>query len=156
MSDPAVVYVEGIEGIGPDHLIGFFQNWPNPPDRAMHYALLRGSDEVVLARAPADGPVVGFVTAITDGTLFAYVPLLEVLPQYQRRGIGHELMRRLLLRLQDLYAVDLLCDPSLEPFYRRFGMNTGTGMMLRRMAQQSGRPVRHEDDKERPSRSKKL
>jgi ribosomal protein S18 acetylase RimI-like enzyme len=84
----------------------------------------------VLAREPER--VVGFVTAISDGVLSAYVPLLEVLPEYQGRGIGTELMRRLLARLEDLYMVDLCCDTDLEPFYRRLGLQTwDRGMGIR-------------------------
>ena len=64
--------------------------------------------------------------------LSAYIPLLEVLPEYQGTGIGTELMRRLLAELRDLYMVDLVCDPQLENFYRRFGMVLQSGMALRR------------------------
>ena len=39
----------------------------------------------MLARDDA-GRVVGFVTAISDGVLSAYIPLLEVLPEYQGAG----------------------------------------------------------------------
>ena len=33
--------------------------------------------------------VVGFVTAISDGVLSAYIPFLEVLPEYKSIGIGY-------------------------------------------------------------------
>jgi hypothetical protein len=41
-------------------------------------------------------------------------------------------MRRILDRLEYLPDVDLLCNPQLVPFYERFGMFSGFGMMLRR------------------------
>ena len=34
--------------------------------------------------------------------------------------------------LDDFYAVDLMCDPELQPFYERFGMHRATGMIIRR------------------------
>lgn len=115
-----IEYAESFGGIGARHLEGFFVDWPTPPSPERHLELLLGSDHVVLAR---DGErVVGFVTAISDGVLCAYVPLLEVLPSYQGEGIGSELMRRLLARLENLYMVDLCCDADLEPFYRRLGL----------------------------------
>jgi len=81
---------------------------------------LRGSSHVVLAR---DGRrVVGFVTAISDGVLSAYIPLLEVLPDFQGRGVGKELTRRLLAQLDGLYMVDLSCDEELVPFYEALGL----------------------------------
>ena len=63
--------------------------------------------------------MVGFITAISDGVLSAFIPLLEVLPA-PGPGIGSELVRRMLSELEDFYMVDLVCDPELEPFYRRF------------------------------------
>jgi ribosomal protein S18 acetylase RimI-like enzyme len=115
-----IEYAESVGGIEAGQLEGFFVDWPTPPSPERHLELLLGSDHVVLAR---DGErVVGFVTAISDGVLSAYVPLLEVLPSYQGEGIGSELMRRLLARLENLYMVDLCCDADLEPFYRRLGL----------------------------------
>ncbi|MBT3220276.1 MAG: GNAT family N-acetyltransferase [Proteobacteria bacterium] len=84
------------------------------------------------------GGVIGFVTAISDGVLAAYIPFLEVLPDYQGRGIGQQLVKRILDLLGDLYMVDLLCDGDLQPFYERLGMTRATGMMLRRYEMQSG------------------
>ena len=117
-----IEYVDSADGVEARHLDGFFVGWPQPPSPERHLELLRGSDHIVLAR---DGErVVGFVTAISDGVLSAYVPLLEVVPEHQGRGIGSELMRRLLAQLENLYMVDLCCDADLEPFYRRLGLQT--------------------------------
>jgi ribosomal protein S18 acetylase RimI-like enzyme len=126
----AVEYTDRLEGIEPSRLEGFFAAWPNPPSPERHLELLRGSAAVVLAR---DGEqVVGFVNAISDGVLSAYIPLLEVLPDYQGRGIGSELVRRLVATLQSLYMIDLCCDAELEPFYRRLGFRTlDRGMGIR-------------------------
>jgi ribosomal protein S18 acetylase RimI-like enzyme len=127
-----LVYSETVAGITPAHLHGFFVGWPNPPSPQTHLALLRQSSYVVLARLEPEGPVVGFVTAISDGVLSAYIPLLEVLPAYQRQGVGRELMQRMLAQLDAYYAVDLLCDPKLQPFYGRLGLTPATGMMRRK------------------------
>lgn len=86
----------------------------------------------MLAVDTATGQVVGFVTALTDGVLSGFIPLLEVLPAYQGRGIGQALMQRMLARLEHLPNVDLLCDPDVVPFYERFGMKGVAGMVLRR------------------------
>jgi predicted N-acetyltransferase YhbS len=70
--------------------------------------------------------------------LSAYIPLLEVLPAYQGQGIGSELVRRMLAKLADLYMVDLLCDPGMQPFYERLGMRPTTGMLRRNYDRQAG------------------
>jgi ribosomal protein S18 acetylase RimI-like enzyme len=129
-----VRYEDDLSGLRPEDLALFFVDWPVAPSPEQRLAILRGSDRVLLAREPDSGRVVGLATAITDGVLSAYIPLLEVLPEYQGSGIGTELMRRLLEDLRDLYMVDLVCDPQLEAFYRRFGMVPLTGMALRNRA----------------------
>jgi GNAT superfamily N-acetyltransferase len=85
----------------------------------------------VLARETDTGRAVGFVTAVGDGVLSAFIPLLEVLPEHQGRGVGTELVRRMLERPGDLYMVDLCCDEELVPFYERFEMERWVGMGLR-------------------------
>jgi ribosomal protein S18 acetylase RimI-like enzyme len=133
-----IVYAETLDGVTADMLRGFFVGWPDPPSAATHLRLLRQSDHIVLAVDDETGNVVGFVTAISDGVLCAYIPLLEVLPAYQGRGIGTELMRRMLVLLRHLYAVDLLCDPEVQPFYARLGMRPAIGMTVRNYGRQSG------------------
>lgn len=115
-----VVYASSTDGIRHEQLAGgFFAGWPVKPSPQRHLELLQGSYAVELA---LDGDqMIGFATAISDGVMSTYIPLLEVLPEYQGQGIGSELIRRLLRRLDHLYMVDLSCDAGLEPFYRRLG-----------------------------------
>jgi len=133
-----VKYVYDLGSIQAEQLQGFFVDWPNPPKPDTHLKLLHGSSHVVLAVDEANGRVVGFITAISDGVLSAYIPLLEVLPEWKGRGIGQELTRRMLDELRHLYMIDLLCDTELQSFYRRLGMLPATGMMIRNYDRQSG------------------
>lgn len=133
-----VRYTDSLESIVARNLRGFFVEWLNPPSPETHLELLRSSDEIVLAIDEKSGHVVGFITAITDKVLSAYIPFLEVLPAYQSRGIGQELTSRMLEKLRGLYANDLLCDRELQPFYERLGMKAGHGMMVRNYERQSG------------------
>ena len=86
----------------------------------------------------ASGRVVGFANAISDGVLTAYIPLLEVLPDWQGRGIGRRLIERLSEQLDDLYMIDIVCDESLASFYEPLGFRTLTGMARRNYANQTG------------------
>lgn len=119
---PGVVYLDDPSGLQEEQLEGFWVGWPEPPTPALHLRHLRGSDVAVVAIDPGSGRVVGFVTAITDGVLAAFVPTLEVLPPWQGQGIGSELVRRILERLAGSYSVDLVCDEDLLPFYERLGL----------------------------------
>jgi ribosomal protein S18 acetylase RimI-like enzyme len=131
-------YVEDAAKVAPGQLEGFFVGWPNPPSTHMHLLLLHASDLIVLALDDTTNAVVGYVTALSDGVLCAYISSLEVLPAYQGRGIGSELVRRLLDRLRNLYMIDLICDADLQPFYARLGMRPAQGMIVRNYARQSG------------------
>jgi ribosomal protein S18 acetylase RimI-like enzyme len=133
-----ISYTDSVAGITPGRLQGFFAGWPSPPARATHLKMLTNSDHVVLALDPETDSVVGYITAITDGVLAAYIPHLEVLPDYQGRGIGSELVRRMLAQLEGFYMVDLICDPELQPFYARLGMKPYSGMIIRNYERQSG------------------
>jgi len=134
-----ITYRSDTAGIGPDQLCGFFQGWPKAPSPATHLRLLEGSDSVVLALEEETGSVVGFVTAITDGVLAAYVPFLEVLPAYRGRGIARELVARLRDRLAGYYMIDVVCDPELERFYGSMGFTRMGAMVLRDYEHQNGR-----------------
>jgi ribosomal protein S18 acetylase RimI-like enzyme len=129
-----ITYQTDLSGIREEDLDGFFVDWPTKPSPERHLALMRGSAHVVVARDEQHDRIVGFVTAIADGEVSAFIPLLEVLPEYHGRGIGTELMRRMLELLEPYYMVDLCCDAELVPFYRRFGMLHLEGMALRILA----------------------
>ena len=119
-----IEYREGpaaLDGLRPDDLRGFFEGWPAAPTPERHLAHLHGAELVVLAVDVQRERVVGFVTAVGDGGLTAFVPLLEVLPAYRGQGIGTALLQRVLTRLGDRYSIDLVCDPALVPFYERLG-----------------------------------
>ena len=132
-----LTYTDDLAGVEPEHLAGFFDGWPNPPSPEVHLQILGGSSNRVLAVAPG-GQVVGFVTAISDGVLTAYVPLLEVLSSHRRRGVATELVCRLLRELAGLYSINLHCDAELRPFYESLGMRALGGMAIRNYAAQSG------------------
>lgn len=122
-------YAVGLGDTSVDALDGFFAGWPHPSTcHALHRALAR-STTCVLAREGDE--VVGFVNALSDGALAAYLPLLEVREGHQGRGIGTELVRRVLAELGDVYMVDVVCDDSVAPFYERLGLARLNGMALR-------------------------
>ena len=134
-----VTYTSDIVQINADMLdSGFFVDWPNPPAPLAHLRILQGSYIAWLAIDTEAGKVVGFINAISDGVLSAYIPLLEVLPAYQSKGIGSELVKRMINSLKHLYMVDVLCDEHLQKYYAKFGMHKATGAVLRNYDRQNG------------------
>lgn len=133
-----MIYKDSLEGISTEMLTGFFVDWPHPPNQETHLELLKNSSKVVLAIDNDSNQVVGFITAISDGILSAYIPFLEVLPSYKSKGIGKELVNRMLKELDDIYMIDLCCDDDLIPYYTQFGMTKTNGMVVRNYNRQSG------------------
>lgn len=111
-------------------VISFFASRPQPPSAGRILAAIRGASEVSLAWEGER--LIGFATAVSDGALFAYVPMVEVVSDRRGEGIGTALVRFLVGRFEDLYGVDLCCDDDVVPFYERLGFSRVNGMVLRR------------------------
>ena len=127
-----IVYSDDVRVLRPEQLTGgFFEGWPAPPSPELHLAHLQSAEMAAVAIDAETRQVVGFATAVGDGLLVAFVPLLEVLPAYRHRGIGTALIRRLLERLEGRYSIDLVCDPEMIGFYERLGATMGSAMMWR-------------------------
>lgn len=140
MTTTSLSYQTTTDGLSADKLTGeFFQDWPNPPSPETHLRILEGSDHKVVA--VREGQVIGFITAISDGVLSAFITLLEVVPDEQGKGIGQSLMTQLLEDIGDIYMVDLMCDANFSRFYAELGFATSTGMSRRDYAMQAGRPA---------------
>lgn len=131
-------YTTNLDHIDDSQLDGFFVGWPNPPSITKHKELLEKSSYVWLAIDQDTEQVIGFITAISDDVLSAYIPFLEVLPSYQKQGIGTELVKHMLESLQHLYMIDLLCDEEVTTFYKRFKMFECKAMCFRNYNRQSG------------------
>ncbi|MBN1352795.1 GNAT family N-acetyltransferase [candidate division KSB1 bacterium] len=126
-----ITYTDSVEKITFQMLQGFFEGWKKPCTPEEHLEILRNSNHIVLAIDSDQDKVVGFITALTDRMQSAFIPLLEVLPGYRRRGIGSTLVSRMLEKLKGIPAIDLTCDPVLQRFYSKFGMVPSVGMIIR-------------------------
>lgn len=115
------------------HLLeGFCDGWKKPLSPLQLREVITNSTYKVLAIDAAKSKVVGIITALSDNVNWAFIPYLEVLPEYQKQGIGTELMKRMLAQLAHINCIDLTCDPEVQPFYERFGMLKSEGMVIRR------------------------
>ena len=93
--------------------------WSSAEKPELLLKALIGSHSLVTAWA---GPrLVGLGNAISDGHLVVYYPHLLVDPEYQGRGIGTELMRRLLARYEGFHQHVLLADGRAVEFYMKCG-----------------------------------
>jgi len=84
----------------------------------LHKALLASHS---LITAWDGARLIGLGNAISDGYLVVYYSHLLVLPEYQGRGIGRELMQRLLARYRGFHQHVLIADGRSLDFYRKCG-----------------------------------
>jgi ribosomal protein S18 acetylase RimI-like enzyme len=73
-----------------------------------------------------DDRLVGFVDSVSNGVTDAYIQDLIVRPDYQGKGIGTDLMKKMIASLKEkhIYIISVIYEESLKPFYDRFGFNT--------------------------------
>lgn len=70
-----------------------------------------------------DNKLVGYADSVSNGVTDAYIQDVAVLPQYQSKGIGSELMRKMIAEISErgVYMISVVYEPGLSGFYRRFG-----------------------------------
>lgn len=82
--------------------------------------------------------LVAFGRVVSDGVLHAMVYDMIVRPGYRRRGLGSEVLSRLLARCREagIRDVQLFCARGKKPFYVRHGFESrpddAPGMQLRK------------------------
>lgn len=130
-----IIYTDKIEKILPEQLEGFFVGWYQHPNPEKHLKILQNSYKVWLAFEGEK--CVGFINAISDGIYYSFIPLLEVLPDFKGKGIGSELVKRMLESLKEMYAIDIVCDDSVVPFYEKHNLSKCVGMVKRNYKNQS-------------------
>lgn len=126
-----IKYTNSLHLFSKQSFSGFCVGWGTPLTAPKLYEVLKSSYAIVIAYDAASLKPIGFITSISDGVLSTYIPLLEVLPDYQKQGIGKQLVTLLLQRLEHLYMVDLCCDETLEKFYTPLGFTALKGMVRR-------------------------
>lgn len=144
MSEPRVVYGTTLPAVDAYAALFATTGWNTAyrlPPAALHGALGASWRTVT---AWHDDTVVGAGRLISDGVQYALVVDLIVHPDYHRRGIGSELLRRLLVEADGARIRDVLlfAADGTEPFYARHGFRrrpaSAPGMLRRRASDLTG------------------
>jgi len=98
-------------------------------------------NSVFIVVATIDKKPIGMARIVGDGGYFVLIVDVVVLPQWQKNGIGKNLMKQIMAYInQDTFEkesvfVSLIAAPNREPFYEPFGFklcpnsdSMGTGM----------------------------
>lgn len=74
-----------------------------------------------------NGRAIGMIRVLSDGSYANFITDVMVIPEYQKRGIGRELMRRTMdhmmstLEPGETIALYLMSATGKEEFYKQFG-----------------------------------
>jgi GNAT superfamily N-acetyltransferase len=138
MANDELTVIDRIDAALRDDLVALFQSawWTAARTPEAIERMLDGSDVVVGLTHSPSGRLIGFARAITDRTFLAVVLDVIVAPDLRGRGLGARLMDELLSRpeLADIDSIELVCQPELTGFYRRWGFTdaVGTSLLMRR------------------------
>jgi len=109
--------------------------WGEAPDDPGALERLIGGSHAFLV-ATDKGALVGMGRALSDRESDAYVQDIAVRADRRREGVGTEIVRRLVARLEDdgLAWIGLVAEPDAIPLYRRLGFSPMPGKvaMLRK------------------------
>ena len=61
-----------------------------------------------------DGKLIGFLRAVGDGYSILYIQDIIVLPEYQRQGIGTQLLHQTMEYFNEVYQIILTTDSELK------------------------------------------
>ena len=127
-----IIFSDDIAKISPSHLKGFFVDWKKPPTTNDHFKMLSGSSYFIVAKDSTTNKIVGYITALGDGTMTAFITQIEVLPENQNKGLGTELLTKMLNKLNKYPNIDLTCDEKMIPYYEKFGFEKSISMVIRK------------------------
>ncbi len=111
------------DAIGTDEVIDLYRanGWSSADKPTALIAALRNSHSLVTARIA--GKLVGIGNAISDGHLVVYFPHMLVHPDFQRRGVGAQMMALMQERYKDFHQQMLTADGNAVAFYEALGFS---------------------------------
>ena len=138
MANADINVINRFDDVRRDELVALFQSawWTATRSPEAVERMLHGSDVVIGLVDKASDHLVGFARAITDRTFVAVVLDVIVAPDLRGTGLGARLMDEILARpeLAEVDSIELVCQPELIAFYRRWGFtdSVGRSQLMRR------------------------
>jgi predicted GNAT family N-acyltransferase len=110
--------------------------WTNQRTRSDVERMLSATDLLFAVVDASSESLIAFARVLTDRTYVALVLDVIVAPEHRDRGLGGLLIERICSDpvLKDVASIELVCQPELLPFYRRWGFteDVGRSRLMRR------------------------
>jgi ribosomal protein S18 acetylase RimI-like enzyme len=97
--------------------------WGSSRDPVRLQKAIQTSHSVVTAWD--DNKLVGLVNTIADDAMIVYIPYIVVRPEYQKKGIGQQLIRTILDEYRDYTRIVLIALGEVIGFYEKCGFQVG-------------------------------
>ena len=124
--DPGRVDVDAVHDFLANH-----SYWARGRPRDVVERLVREATRVVgLYR---EGEQIGFARVVSDGEVFAYLADVYVLPEYQGKGLGLELVREIVDRGPQRELRWLLGTADAQELYAKLGFGPVSSIMMERL-----------------------
>jgi GNAT superfamily N-acetyltransferase len=126
-----------------DDLLRLYRNewWSSARTRADVEQMLPASDLLYAIVERESDSLAAFARVLTDRTYLALVLDVIVAPEYGGRGFGRLLIESICAEpaLRDIASIELVCQPELLPFYRKWGFSEQVGRS--RLMRRTGDPL---------------
>ena len=102
--------------------------WANYTDHPQMLEKAYKNSLCTLGAYTAQGRLVGIIRAVGDGASILFIQDIIVLPEFQRKGIGTDLLRAIIRRYPDVYQTELMTDNTDKTiaFYKSLGFTPAT------------------------------
>jgi predicted GNAT family N-acyltransferase len=123
--------------------------WSSERTRADVERMLLGSDLLCAIIERESDSLAAFARVLTDRVYTALVLDVIVDQQYRGRGLGRLLVDRICAEpaLRDVASIELVCQPELMPFYRKWGFSERVGRS--RLMRRTSSPLLSDDAAQR-------
>ena len=121
MAESSEILYSETRALPPEQILALYQSigWSSADKPELLQHSLKNSHRLVSAW---DGEhLIGLGNSISDDVLVVYYPHLLVLPDYQGRGIGQEIMRRLMSHYEGFHQQVTLADERAFSFFQNLG-----------------------------------
>lgn len=124
----SIVWSDDLVGVDWNELSELYRIAPLGNKAPADLALVFGNS-MFRAFAREDGRIVGAGRVLADGRDCAYLCDIAVHPVHQGRGLGRDIIERLLVRCRGHRKIILYAVPGKEGFYERLGFRRMTTAM---------------------------
>lgn len=96
--------------------------WQSGRHGSRLYHAVKNSGYYITARN-SGRELVGLISALDDGAINVYIPYALIHPDYQRRGIGRNMIERLQEHYRDFLRITLISYSESAAFYQASGFS---------------------------------